>query len=95
MSATKVNTCTVSDCAYNKGQSCHAMGITIDNPTKATCATFTPATNGVGGMETVIASIGACKATSCVNNKGMMCSADSVKIGMSEGKVSCLSYSEG
>ena len=91
--ATKVNACTVTDCAYNANESCHALAITIDNPSPATCATYTPKAEGKrGGAEMTVANIGACKAANCVHNEALTCQAGEVKIGMQDGKVSCLTF---
>jgi len=94
--ATKVNACNVSDCVYNSNSSCHALAITIDDPTPATCSTYKKAENGEsGGAEAQIANIGACKAAGCMHNENLMCTAGEVTIGVKDGKVSCLSYQEG
>ncbi|MEQ8822539.1 MAG: DUF1540 domain-containing protein [Sumerlaeia bacterium] len=91
--ATKVNTCQVTDCAFNEGSACHALAITIDDPSPATCGTYTPAsTSGHGGTQATVANVGACKAASCQHNKDLMCTAGEVQVGMQAGKVSCLTY---
>ena len=91
-----VNQCTVASCVFNSNDQCHALAITIDEPSPANCETYKPRSGSeTGGIETQVANIGACKATSCVHNKDLMCHAEKVKISMKDDQVSCMTYSEG
>ncbi len=93
MMTTKVETCSVASCAYNEGRSCHALAITVGEPSPTTCATYTPKSDGKqGGSRITIANVGACKAASCAHNKNLVCTAAEISVGMSAGAVSCLSY---
>ena len=93
MVATKVNACSVSSCAYNESNACHALAITVGEPSPTTCATFTPKLDGKqAGSRMTIADVGACKAASCTHNKNLTCTAAEISVGMSAGSVTCLTY---
>jgi len=94
MIASKVTTCTVTDCAYNSNETCHALAITVDNPTAATCATYTPREEKAG-VEMNVANVGACKASACKHNKDLVCTASSIKVGMKDNAVTCLTFDQG
>ena len=36
-----ITKCTVNNCAYNQEDKCHALAITIGEPSQAQCGTFT------------------------------------------------------
>ncbi|MEK8104776.1 DUF1540 domain-containing protein [Micromonospora sp. M12] len=61
----RVHECTVTDCGYNH-DGCHAFAITIGQP-NASCATFID-TSAKGGLDRVIAQVGACKRADCQHN---------------------------
>ncbi len=91
--ATTVNSCTVADCVYNSGNTCHALAITVEEPSPATCGTYKARSGGEsGGLETQVANVGACKASSCAHNSNLMCTAPQVRIALSDGEISCLTY---
>jgi hypothetical protein len=94
MIASKVNSCAATDCAYNKDETCRALAITVENPSAATCATYTPRAEK-GGVEMNVANVGACKASSCKHNKDLVCTATSIKVGMKGDSVTCLTFDEG
>jgi len=80
--------CTATECAYNH-DGCHAHGITIDEQDK--CATFFP-TNADAGLPTVLATVGACQRTDCVNNENAMCTADHIRVGSGTDLANCLTF---
>ena len=85
--------CTVAGCSYNH-DGCHAFAITVsgENGT-ADCATFIPL-GAKGGLDRVVAQVGACKRADCRYNKDLECSADSVRVGAGAGghDANCLTY---
>jgi hypothetical protein len=91
MNATKVTTCEATGCAFNHDKACHALAITVGAPGAATCDTYAPMATK-GGLQMTVANVGACKMSDCRHNKNLMCSAASVKIGINNGEVTCLSH---
>ncbi len=93
MVATKVNACSVATCAYNANDTCHALAITVGEPSPTNCATFTPRQgNQSAGSRMTVANVGACKAASCKHNKMLECTKAEINIGMTGSSVTCLSY---
>lgn len=82
--------CTVSDCTYNH-DGCHAGAITVESG--ASCATFFD-TGGRGGLDKVVATVGACQRTTCVHNQNAVCHADGVRIGPGSGTANCLTFTD-
>ncbi|MEU7678212.1 DUF1540 domain-containing protein [Micromonospora taraxaci] len=68
----RVHECTVTDCGYNH-DGCHAFAITIGQQ-NASCATFID-TSAKGGLDRVIAQVGACKRSDCQHNAELECHA--------------------
>ncbi len=89
----QVSECSVSGCSYNDHSSCHAGAVTIGGQgSDAQCATFIPL--GVkGGLDTVLASVGACQRAECAHNEALECTASSVRIGSGTDTADCLTYS--
>ncbi len=86
-----VSTCTVAGCSYNH-DGCHAGAITVGGSgTDASCATFIPLTVK-GGLDTVIAHVGACQRADCQHNVGLECSAESVRVGPGHDAADGLTY---
>ena len=89
-----VDTCTISQCAYNKDDKCHARAITIGNGTHPGCDTsylgapFHTRANSMAG-------VGACKVAKCNLNNDLECIADNIDVGMHEGTIQCMSYQTG
>lgn len=87
-----VTECTVLGCSYNDHSSCHAGAITIvGSGAEAQCATFIPL-NVKGGLDTVLASVGACQRADCVHNESLECTAPAVRIGAGGDPADCLTY---
>lgn len=91
MTATIVNQCAATDCAYNDNQACRALAITVGEPSAQTCATYEPKQKKVSTQVTV-ANVGACKASNCVHNSNLSCQAAEVKIGVDGGQVRCMTF---
>lgn len=90
----QVSECTVSGCSYNDHSACHAGAVTIGGAagSDAQCATFIPL-NVKGGLDTVLASVGACQRADCVHNENLTCGATAVRIGAGHDLADCLTYS--
>ncbi|WP_243372019.1 DUF1540 domain-containing protein [Geotalea sp. SG265] len=89
---TQVYECDVSDCAYNKHNSCHTLAITVGGPEDCPhCDTYM-VTALAGGIEDVKAGIGACKVSSCTMNQDFECNAESVRIGWHANHPDCRTF---
>ena len=91
MEMTQVRSCEVIECAYNSGQMCHALAITIGDLNNPMCDTFCQSPTQ-GGYEEDIAGVGACKVGACANNHNLECECDCIDVGYKDGEIDCLSY---
>ena len=82
--------CTVAGCSYNH-DGCTAFAVTIDDSTD--CVTFIDIGTR-GGLDRVVAQVGACQRSSCTFNNDLECTATAVRIGPGGGTANCLTYSE-
>lgn len=88
----KVMECDARECSYNQQGMCHALAITIGAADDHKCDTFCTMSMK-GGAAEATASVGACKAASCVHNKALECSAPAIKVGYDASMVDCLTFS--
>jgi hypothetical protein len=73
--------CSIEGCGYNHEHDCHAGAVTIAGHSgDAACATFIPLSHK-GGLEKVVAHVGACQREECVHNDQLECSATAVRVG--------------
>jgi hypothetical protein len=86
-----VNNCTAENCAYNQGQSCHALAITVGDPDHAHCDTFITASIR-GGDPSATGHVGACKVSDCRHNVNLECQAPGITVGFQRDVVDCLTY---
>ncbi|WP_435156386.1 DUF1540 domain-containing protein [Amycolatopsis sacchari] len=84
--------CTVTGCSYNH-DGCHAYAITVSGENgSADCGTFVPL-NTKGGLEKVVAQVGACSRTDCRFNSSLECTASGVRVGPGgDHAANCLTY---
>jgi len=78
-----IGSCTIDACSYNDHSSgCHAGAITVVDAADggASCGTFIPLTIK-GGLDKVVAEVGACHRAECTHNDHLECSATAVRIG--------------
>lgn len=87
-----VSECSVTGCAYNDDHNCHAAAITIGGE-HARCDTFIDI--GKGGLDTMIAHVGACKRSDCVYNESLECRASGIRVGPGQDAADCLTYTPG
>lgn len=85
-----VERCTVSACAYNAEQKCHAKAITVGDGAFPGCDTFFA--SPVHSRRQNEAGVGACKVDQCRYNSDFECAADFISVGQKSGKVHCLTY---
>lgn len=88
-----VNECTVAGCSYNH-DGCHAFAITVNGADgSADCGTFIPLPRK-GGLDRVVAQVGACSREDCSHNANLECTAQGVRIGAGPGghAANCLTY---
>ncbi|OHB50063.1 MAG: hypothetical protein A2Y10_14015 [Planctomycetes bacterium GWF2_41_51] len=92
-----VQTCDMTDCAYNKHNQCHAKAITVgDAETQSPmCDTFwskNQSSNIKAGDPTQMGHVGACRMSDCMYNDRLECAAEGVTIGHRSDKASCLTF---
>jgi hypothetical protein len=91
----EVTTCTVEGCGYNHDHGCHAGAVTIAGHVgDAACATFIPL-SAKGGLDKVIAHVGACQRTDCSHNSELECAAPAIRVGAGQGvsaPADCLTF---
>ena len=89
-----VSDCTVDSCGYNH-DGCHAGAVTVGGHGHAAeCATFIPL-SVKGGLDKVIAQVGACQRGECIHIEALECHADSIRIGAGSSAdelADCLTY---
>jgi hypothetical protein len=92
----KVTECSVTGCAYNQVDACHAAAVTISGPTgRAGCATFIPLAVK-GGFASATAAVGACQHLDCAHNSDLECAAPAIKVGLHGATAAdCLTFAPG
>lgn len=84
--------CDVSDCAYNRHNSCHTLAITVGGPEDCPhCDTYMLSARAAG-VDDMKAGIGACKVASCTFNESFECNAQTVKIGWHASHPDCKTF---
>lgn len=95
MELPEVAECSAVGCGYNHDHGCHAGAVTIAaHGSEAECATFIPLT-AKGGLEKVVAHVGACQRGECVHNDHLECGAAAIRVGagpQDAGHADCLTY---
>ncbi len=87
-----IKECSVTDCAYNKHNSCHTLAITVGGPEECPhCDTYTVSAHSGGIMDTR-GGVGACKVASCSFNNSLECSAHSIAIGWHANHPDCKTF---
>ena len=86
----QVQACEATECLYNHDGKCHTFGITVggDEPC---CDTFMQGSQK-GGMQDIIAGVGACHVSSCAFNSDFECSANAISVAMKSGHADCATY---
>lgn len=88
--------CSVSECAYNVENGCHAKAITIGDNDIPACDTYLCISAPAGGSHVSDhshpAGVGACKVDVCRHNKDYECMAEAISVGHRIDLISCLTY---
>jgi len=93
MKTAKVAKCKVYDCAYNIREICHAMAITIGYAENPKCDTFCQFMMKAKAAESdCIATVGACKVSSCIYNVGLECQASEIIVAYKQQQPKCLTF---
>jgi hypothetical protein len=93
MKTAKVTKCNVCDCAYNIHELCHAMAITIGYAENPTCDTFCKfMMKAKAAVSDGIATVGACKVSSCIYNVGLECQAPEIIVAYKQKQPKCLTF---
>jgi hypothetical protein len=92
MDMPKVESCRVTDCCYNADERCHALAITVGGDgMHPECDTYC-AYRTKGGDAASMAGVGACKASECVFNQSLECTASAIIVGPGRDKADCLTF---
>jgi hypothetical protein len=92
MTMVRVQRCRVTQCCYNKDETCHTLAITVGgNSEHPACDTFCDYPTK-GGKESTIAGVGACKVSSCTYNQSLECTAPGITVGPGQDAADCLTY---
>ncbi len=88
-----IKSCEVTDCSYNKHNSCHTLAITVGGPGDACpmCDTFISAAQRAG-IPDVQGGVGACRVESCSYNDSLECSAPSISVTRHSGHPDCATF---
>ena len=89
----RIASCEVTECSYNKHNSCHTMAITVGGPADKcpNCDTFLHSSQK-GGVPDMVGGVGACKVESCSFNKALECTAQSISVGLHQGHPDCRTF---
>lgn len=88
----RITECDVTDCAYNKHNSCHTMAITVGGPEDCPhCDTYVVSAH-TGGIPDMKAGVGACKVSSCSHNDSLECNAGMIKVGWHQNHPDCKTF---
>ena len=77
MKMNPVSGCDMTNCAYNKNNRCHTLGITVGP--HAECNTFVHA-SARGGYDDANGGVGACLASGCTFNDRLECKAAAIDV---------------
>ncbi len=94
MEMVKIINCSVSECAYNQNDTCHAMAITVGGGPDHRCDTFFSAA-AMGGFPETTGGVGACRTAACMYNQNLECSASGIRVGREGEEIDCLTFAEG
>jgi len=86
----EVGNCSVRHCAFNREGNCHAQAITVGDSIDPICDTFMASERH--NRRRAHGGVGACKVASCRHNDDLLCTADSVRVGMHDQHARCETY---
>ncbi|HEY3307754.1 MAG TPA: DUF1540 domain-containing protein [Desulfuromonadaceae bacterium] len=89
----KISSCDVTECAYNKHNSCHTLAITVGGPQDICpqCDTYVNSSNQAG-IQDMTGGVGACKVESCSYNDALECNASSIVVGKHMNHPDCKTF---
>lgn len=86
-----VSKCSVSKCAFNRENKCHARAITVGDASNPKCDTFFENRDHVQNVKR-IAGVGACKVAECRHNRDFECTAQEISVGSIQSESHCLTF---
>lgn len=89
-----VQNCSVTRCAYNNENTCHAKAITVGDGQCPGCDTFLdmPDPSTHTAQPGCTAGVGACKVSSCQFNTDYACTADNITVAIPGKRALCATY---
>jgi hypothetical protein len=89
---TQIKSCSVTECSYNKHNSCHTLAITVGGPEPCPqCDTYLHGARK-GGIPDMQAGVGACKVSGCSHNSDLECTAGSIMVGIHNNHPDCMTF---
>lgn len=83
--------CSVTTCAYNVTEACHARAITVGDGQRPGCDTFFPASHHTLNAMAE-AGVGACKVTGCKYNAEYECMAEGIEVAQTANDQRCVTF---
>jgi hypothetical protein len=90
MEMSQIVKCNVSTCVFNRGNSCHILGITVGP--HGECNTSFNHANASGGFDEVKGGVGACLATHCKFNDRFVCKAQGIGVTVHDRHADCETF---
>ncbi len=89
MNVSGIASCNMSNCAFNAGQMCRTMGISVGH--HAECKTYAHGSSK-GGFKEVVGAVGACQASDCRYNDMLECTADNIDVASHDMHADCRKF---
>jgi hypothetical protein len=89
MEMSRIVTCNMLNCVYNKNNCCRTLGITVGP--HAECNTFSHA-SGKGGFDEISGGVGACLDTTCKFNERLECKAQGICVAIHDRHPDCETF---
>jgi hypothetical protein len=86
-----VQACDATSCAYNVGDNCHALAITIGGGIHPACDTFFASDHHARDISHT-AGVGACKVSGCLYNSDLECSAGAIRVNVHANHADCVTF---
>ncbi len=92
MDMSQIMKCSMADCAYNRDNLCHTLGISVGPHTE--CNTYIHASSK-GGFQEAKGGVGACSASDCSFNDRLECRASGINVASHDRHADCETFKPG
>lgn len=94
ISMSQISECDVTDCSYNLNNRCRTIAITVGDGACPMCDTYVQISQKGGAGGDLIGGVGACRASECVHNRSLECTAGAIKVGRHSGHADCVTFAQ-